>query len=169
MLRERLASLSLRPLYELLFGELDDARAAVRYVSSLEGADPKRVVVFGHSAGGMLAAMAALYPDLAALDTGSAGGLYDARIFDHLARPFIDSAEERRLRLFEPFAERLAKPHFACVGDQDAYPRSVAERLAEDAKRNTLPLTVRVVGGNRISSFAPCVEAFVERILPSIR
>jgi acetyl esterase/lipase len=155
--------------HELAFGELDDARAAIAFVHQIPEADPARVVVFGHSAGGMLSSLLALSPDLPVKDTGSAGGLYGANLFDHLARPFVDSPSERRMRLFAPYARQLKQPHFACVGDEDGMSRPVVEAVAKVEAQAHLPLVASVVKGDHFASLAPCMEQYLARVLPKVQ
>jgi acetyl esterase/lipase len=155
--------------YELAFGELDDARAAIDHARTLPGVDASRIVVFGHSAGGMLSAMLALYPDLPVLDTGSAGGIYGPGLFDGLTRPFVDSPIERRMRLFAPYVERMKQPHFACVGDADLFPHRIAADTSAVAASRRLPFEMRVVTGNHFSSLPACMAAFLSRVRPKVQ
>jgi pimeloyl-ACP methyl ester carboxylesterase len=155
--------------YELAFGELDDARAAIDRARAIPGVDASRVVVFGHSAGGMLASMLSLYPDLPVLDTGSAGGLYGPGLFDSLKRPFVDSPLERRMRLFEPYMEAMKHPHYACAGDADPFPRAVAARLAKQATHEHLPFEAVLIPGNHFTSLRGCLRAYLARVLPKVR
>jgi pimeloyl-ACP methyl ester carboxylesterase len=154
--------------YELAFGELDDARAAVKFAHTLDGVDPGRVVVFGHSAGAMLSALLALSPDLSVRDTGGAGGIYGPELFDHMEIPFVDSPTERRLRLFAPWVRQLKQPHFACVGDKD-WPRRIVEGLAPVATQAGVPLATSVVPGDHLGSLAPCMEQYLARVLPKVK
>src|SRR4051794_4730050 len=86
--------------FELAFGELEDARSAVELAKTIPDADPARIVLFGHSAGGMLTSLLTLAPSLPVIDTGSAGGIYGSDLFDQMDFPFEDAPIERRMRLF---------------------------------------------------------------------
>jgi pimeloyl-ACP methyl ester carboxylesterase len=127
------------------------------------------MVVFGHSAGGMLASMLALYPDLPALDTGSAGGFYGPALFDSLKRPFVDSPTERRMRLFAPYVAQMKQPHFACVGEGDRFAREVAMQVTSRAHDLHLPLEADVVAGNHFTSLPTCMAAYLARVLPKVK
>lgn len=154
--------------YELFYGELDDARAALEAMRRDPKIDPDRLFVFGHSAGGVLAALLTLMPDLNVLDTGSAGGIYQGQVFDFLELPFHDSDEERSLRLFIPHMRQMKSPHFACVGRGD--PAYDATRLGlAVAKRASLPFSMREVSGDHLSALEPCLRAYRERALGLLR
>ena len=59
--------------FEMFFGELDDARAALERARSLRGIDPDRIAIFGHSAGAVLTALlSAAYPARKALRINAA-------------------------------------------------------------------------------------------------
>jgi hypothetical protein len=118
--------------YELAFGELDDARAAIDHARTFRGVDASRIVVFGHSAGGMLAAMLSLYPDLPVLDTGSAGGIYGLQ--HSLPRANQRCAPDRGSHA----ARRLEDSR---VGREQL--RDVGRQLPEDVKDSGLVRAVR--------------------------
>jgi dipeptidyl aminopeptidase/acylaminoacyl peptidase len=61
--------------HEMFFGEVDDGRAAISWLARQPGIDKSRIYAFGHSAGGVVAALFSLYDDLPLRATGSAGGL----------------------------------------------------------------------------------------------
>jgi hypothetical protein len=150
--------------YELFYGELEDARAAVRAAAADPRVDPAGLLVLGHSAGGVLASLLSLDGSLPALETASVGGIYTGQVFDFLVLPFRDAPAERRVRLFLPHMTSMKKPHFACVGKDDS--ALDATRLgALTAKGRELPYEMATVEGDHESSLAPCVELYRTRAL----
>lgn len=151
--------------HEFAYGELDDVRAAITWVAQQPELDPQRVVVFGHSAGGMLAALLSLLDTPRVLDTGSTGGLYAAEFFDQFELPFRDSEQERALRLFAPHVDQMKQAHLACVGAEDAYAAQILADLRRELGGQATPLAWLVVPGDHGSAVAPCVSAYLERVL----
>jgi pimeloyl-ACP methyl ester carboxylesterase len=155
--------------FEFAFGELDDARAAIDAVRSFEDLDAERVVVFGHSSGGMLTSLLALAPSLPVHDTGSVGGLFNHTVFDGNEVPFVDNTRERQMRLFSPYVRQLKQKHFACVGEGDARSRPITEFTGRVAAQARVPLEIRIVPGDHRESLPLCMDAFLERALPTVQ
>lgn len=155
-------------VHEMLYGELDDALAALAWLAARGDVDRERLFVFGHSAGGMLAALLAVVPQLDARLTGSANGIYDASVFDLQRLPFVDTPIERELRLLLPHVEQLSAGHLACVGADDVAigPAREAVRRAAAA---AVPFELAITPGDHYSSLAPCIEIYLDRILEIAR
>jgi dienelactone hydrolase len=146
--------------HEMLWGELDDALAALAHVRARPEVDPERVFVLGHSAGGMLAALMAFEPELDARLTGSIDGIYGAEIFDYQRLPFVDTPRERELRLALPHIESLEQPHVALVGREDLALAST-QAAAQRAARAGVPFAAVVVPGDHHRSVGPGIAAFL--------
>jgi dienelactone hydrolase len=152
--------------FELLYGEIDDARAAVRWLAEHPRIDKGRIHTFGHSIGGGVSALLSLWDDIPVLTTGSAGGLYPYTVFAELSDilPFDRrNPLERQLRLLLGNTADMQRPHIAFLGDEDPM-KAVASPAEEEAKRTGAPLTVRIVEGDHFTCLAPAMHAFVREI-----
>ncbi len=101
--------------WEMYYGEVDDAVAAIDYLSKLPYVDPKRIYLVGHSTGGTMTLLAAEAsgklraafslcgcPDIAALVASEA---------DHHGAPYdLTNPKEGELRSAVNFADRLHTP-----------------------------------------------------------
>jgi acetyl esterase/lipase len=151
-------------VHEMLYGELDDAVAALTWLRARADVDRERVFVFGYSAGGMLAALLALLPELGVRMTGSANGIYDARVFDAQTLPFVDHPLERELRLLGPHVTELASPHLACVGASDIGV-AAAKLASERAAAAAVPFAAVITPGDHHASLAASIAIYLDRIL----
>jgi dienelactone hydrolase len=142
--------------HELLFGELDDLVAAAHFTRALPEIDTTRLAIFGHGTGGMLSALASLVPDLPVQLSVSSAGLRPESAFEVVQGPFVDSARERRLRLFGPNVNHMQSPHVACVAEHDPAVYAEANRLLALAVESQLPLQVMHVPGSRSGSRTDC-------------
>lgn len=147
-------------VHEMLWGELDDALAALAWLRERPEVDPQRCFVLGYSAGGMLAALMAFEPELDVRLTGSIDGIFGSEIFDYQALPFVDSPRERELRLALPHIESLEQPHLALVGRDDIALEST-RAAAERAERAGVPLAAVVVPGDHQQCVDPGMAAFL--------
>jgi acetyl esterase/lipase len=152
--------------FEMFYGELDDAAAAVRWLAELPEVDPTRVYAFGHSVGGGVAGLLSLVPDLPLVSTASAGGVYVDDIFESWRRivPFDrDDPTEVRLRLLRPNLRDMQRPHRAYVGKHDGILR-FAKKTMRAARRKHAPFSLKVVRGDHFSSLPRAIDAFIHDI-----
>jgi acetyl esterase/lipase len=148
--------------FEMMLGEVDDAAEAVRWIAQQEYVDPQQVFVFGHSSGGVMSAMLALYEDLPAQHTGSAGGMYGTDLFEAVGPlvPFDpQNAQETKIRIPIGNIRWMKRPHFAYVGSSDTFMRGVA--AATEAKGAKAPLTVIELAGDHHTSLNPAMRQYL--------
>lgn len=152
--------------FEFLYGEYNDASAAVRWLAQQPEVDPLKIVVFGHAEGGALAALLSLAPrDLPILLSGSAGGLFDQHLLvkRDVMNPFsARDPIEARARLLIPNQAEMQRRHIAYIGSDDADLIALAEHPSFTAKRSKL-LDLLSVNGDRNACAAPALQAFLAR------
>lgn len=152
--------------YEAFFGEVDDGRAAVTWLAGQPGIDKARIYAFGHSAGGVIAALLSLYDDLPLRSTGSAGGLYDNWLFEHLRVPFnVADREELNLRELGPNLDVMRVEHLAYVGRSDVGCQHALPDLRKRVQVTKAPLQIIELPGDHLSSKAAAIEAFRQWIV----
>jgi acetyl esterase/lipase len=152
--------------HEMMLGEVDDAVEAVRWLAARPDVDPARIYAFGHSAGGLIASMLALVPDLPLAATGSIDALYDEAVFTSQAEviPFDPSdATEVKYRLLLPNIAALVRPHRAYLAS-DGYPVTLRARADAEARQAGVALTTHVVPGDHMTCVEPATEAFFEHV-----
>ncbi len=150
--------------FELFYGEVDDARAAIRWLASRSGIDRDRIATFGHSAGGGVSALLSLYDEPAIWVTGSAGGLYAPETFEGWAEivPFDPGDEtECRLRVLAGNQAEMKARHIAYVGEDDDGIAQDLPSFREETERTGAALTIVVIPGtDHYSSLEPALSAF---------
>jgi hypothetical protein len=151
--------------FEMLFGEVDDAAAAIKWLASQKNVDSKQIYVFGHSSGGVISAMLSLYDKLPVVHTGSAGGLYGPELFDLRAKevPFeLNDSQERQMRVLIGNIQFMKRPHYAFVGTEDIYMKK--DIAKEEASKSHAPLTIIELPGDHSSTLAPAMQKYLEII-----
>jgi acetyl esterase/lipase len=154
--------------FEMFYGELDDAAAAVRWLAARPEVDRDRIYAFGHSVGGNLAGLLSLVPDLPLVSTASVGGVYTADAFDSWRRivPFDrDDPAEVRARMLRPNLARMLRPHHAYVGADDRILR-YARQVADAARAHRAPFSLEVVAGDHFTSVPRAIDRFIDRLPP---
>ena len=161
--------------FELLFGEVDDAKAAVSWFAEV---DERFVYVIGHSIGGGIAALMSLHPDVRVRLTASVGGIYRARTFvfwatrgstRHLIRFDPTHQAEVTQRLLGPNVRDMVHPHLAYAGRDDEFDRRYAEDVARAARPFHSRYQVVLVDGDHMSSIAAAIADLVRRIREDAR
>ncbi len=149
--------------FELFMGEVDDARAAVKWLAKQDYVDPDRIYVFGHSVGGGVSAVLSLLDDVPIQHCGSSGGLYPPDVFWGWADilPFNNTQEERMARLLLGNIQHMQRPHYAYLGSSDTFGDSkiAAEQEVPDQSK----LTIEMVPGDHFSSFDRSLRAYLKR------
>lgn len=152
--------------FELMYGEVDDALAATRWLTAHGTPGATRIAFFGHSIGGGTAELVSLRHDGPLLLSGSAGALYPPEAFRSWRdwAPF-DTADptEARLRTFVPHLSSLKRRHMAYVGSEEPQAARVPE-YREMAARHNAPLSIVIVPGDHQASLAPAVQAFLAEL-----
>jgi hypothetical protein len=156
--------------FELLWGEIDDARAAVEWLAMQSSVDRQRIYAFGHSIGGGIAAMLTLYPELPLRMSGSCGGIYVPKTFARWAATEsnaelvrFDPADpsETQLRVLGPNLPWMRHRHVAYVGDGDPWFLDNAGVLERRAWELGKPFEKVVVPGDHMSSLRQALDAFL--------
>ena len=159
--------------FELLWGEVDDARAAVEWLATQPEVDRERIHAFGHSIGGGVAAMLSLYPELPLRMTGSCGGIYVPETFGRWAKSERNAklvrfdprdARETSLRVLGPNLAWMVHPHVAYIGEEDRWFIDNAKALEQRAAELGKPFERAMVAGGHMSSLPNCLSAYVERM-----
>ncbi|MFO7567338.1 MAG: CocE/NonD family hydrolase [Enhygromyxa sp.] len=164
--------------FELLWGEIDDARAALEWLAAQPSVDRSRVYAFGHSIGGGIAAMLSLYPELPLRATGSCGGIYTPQTFGRwassetnreLVRFDPSDPEEAELRVLGPNLPWMVHRHIAYVGDEDPWFVRNAGELEDQAWELGKPFERVIVSGDHMSSLPVALAGFLQLTRQDLR
>lgn len=152
--------------FELLYGEVEDARAATLWLANQPNVDTGRIYTFGHSVGGGISALLSLWDDVPIRLGGSSGGLYPQDVFygwNEFAPFDISNETERRLRLLVGNIAYMKRRHIAYIGRKDSLVE-VVKTAESEAKQSGAPLDIKVIEGDHFTSLRPAVMAFAELI-----
>jgi len=156
--------------FELLFGEVNDAAAAIEWTAALDSVDPDSVFVIGHSVGGGIADLLALEPNLPIALSASIGALYDESFVIEYG-PF-DSTRDQEVvpRLAVNYLPRLPRRHIAYFGTDDSYQATVDWIAQFPILMQPRPglLDIVEVPGDHFDSLAPALDRFRAEIESSL-
>jgi len=157
-----------RGSYELFFGEVDDAYAALQHFGRLAAINARRLFAFGYSIGGEIAALLSLFESTRLLATGSYGPFFlrkepfsSSSMFGAPVPFDVEDSVEVELRLLSYHREELACRHFAYVGRGDSkFLDGAWRRLVTEGGK----LAINEVYGTHDSGLKPAIEEFIARI-----
>jgi dienelactone hydrolase len=156
--------------FELFYGELDDAVAAVDYLASVPYVDPNRIYIAGHSTGGTMTLLTAETSKKlrAAFSFGGApdirnvvgdGKGYGNTPFDY------QNADECSMRSPIYFAAAIKCPTFYFEGEKSAYPPD-ALKMEEITKELKIPFKPFIVqGGTHFDILQPLCRMVAQKIV----
>jgi hypothetical protein len=155
--------------FEMLYGEVDDARAAIRWLLNQPDIDPARIYTFGHSAGGAISALLSFWDDVPLKISGSCSGIYDDSLFDGRPETPFDTNKpiERALRLLHGNERFIKKRHIAYVGKQDSDTLIPARGAYAEANKFGTPLEVIILEGDHYNLLPKAIERFIDMIQSS--
>jgi pimeloyl-ACP methyl ester carboxylesterase len=153
--------------FELFYGEIDDALAALDYLSRVPYVDPSRIYMAGHSTGGTITLLTAEATRKlrAAFSFGGAPDMVslvaDGRGYGNT--PFDFRVEsESRLRSPIDFVASIRTPVFYFEGERSAYVRP-ARQMEGLARALGVPFQPYIVGGGDHFSILQPLTAMVAR------
>lgn len=155
--------------FELFYGEVSDALAAVRWLAKHQDVDSQRIAVFGHSVGGGVADLTSLCNGYPIRMSGSAGALYPPQIFQawKSIAPFdVNNPQEVALRNLPQQLASVRRPHHAYVGSEEPGAKQ-APLFQRAAAEKQVPLTVTVVPGDHFGALAPAMQDFLKKLAAS--
>ncbi len=152
--------------FELWYGEIDDARAAVQWLAAQPEIDAGHIYAFGWSVGGGVATLLSLWDDVPVRFIGSSGGLYTADIFPawNDIVPFdLNDAQEVQLRLLRGNMASMQHRHIAYLG-QDEWLATFAATAEAEAQASGAPLEVHLIPGDHYTALPRAIAAFIQEM-----
>jgi dienelactone hydrolase len=149
--------------YELMYGEVDDAKAAIQWLSQQPYVDADKIFVFGYAEGGAIASLLSLLDGVPMKHSASCDGLFPPSAFDawdgQQIVPFNLTADEKDMRVLSGKIKQMKSRHFAYIGNDASYFVQVADQLRNQA--NGSKLSLEAVAGTHKT----CLEASIQAYL----
>ncbi len=153
--------------YEMFYGELDDALAAVRYLESVPYVDPDRIYFAGHSTGGTISLLVAASTSRVRA-VFALGGAPDMRAVvadgGYGNTPFDESRDDEiRLRSPIEFVNEMLVPTFYFEGAESGYAAD-AKRMAEVADSHGRAVHSYILAGGDHNIVEPVLNSIAQAI-----
>ncbi|WP_375560446.1 alpha/beta fold hydrolase [Bernardetia sp. OM2101] len=155
--------------FEMFFGEVDDAKAAVNWIAEQEYTNSDSIFVFGHSIGGGMSLLLSHLGNVPVQMSASSSGLYDFESFESFEKQGIkmpfDSKNEKELLFRLPYGtlHYLPKKHTVYFGEEDnlEYWKATIAQIYEGKE---ILLEIKGLKGNHFTSLQPSMKLFIEEI-----
>ncbi len=157
--------------FEMFYGEIDDAKAAVHWLAQQPFVDTGQIYTFGHGPGGAISALLSLLDDVPARHGGSAGGLYGSAAFDRWKHfvPFNrGDPMERQMRSLIGNIRYMRRPHYAYIGRGDMLQRNLPAARREIAACANQLVIVKL-DGDQLTSLRPALYNYLRLIQGEFR
>lgn len=156
--------------FELLMGEIRDARQAVKWLAKQKWVDSTNIYTFGHSIGGAISFSLSFFDDLPIKLGGSSAGLYEEHFFESLSNngvdiPFsISDSNEVYVRLPIFFVQYMVRRHVMYCGKDDMHAQLMKEYFSDLCANKTFKLELIDVEGDHFSSLEKSLFEFYKLI-----
>ncbi len=155
--------------FEMFYGEVDDAKAAIKWVSQQEYANADSIFVFGHSIGGGISLLLSFQNDIKVKRTASNAGLYteeDMKVWDESGKipvPFnYNDENEYSLRFPYAYLNYMVRQHTMYIGTEDDF--EFWNNWINKSYEQKLYINLIGIKGDHFSSLAPSMQLFIEKI-----
>ncbi|MFT5527423.1 MAG: alpha/beta superfamily hydrolase [Pirellulaceae bacterium] len=150
--------------HELMLGEVDDAKAAIQWLSQQPYVDANRIFVFGYQEGGAIASLLSLMEGVSMQHSASCDGLYPASVFEAWDSqgivPFnIANSDEKDMRVLIGKINQMKSKHFAYIGNDAQYFVQVANQIRPQA--NGSQLSLEAVAGDHETCLPAAIQAYL--------
>jgi acetyl esterase/lipase len=156
---------------EMYLGEVDDAKAAVVWLSEQRYVNSDRMYALGWSHGGKITSVMSLLEGVPVRHSASIGGLLNANDQERLAEiaPFDTSnQEEWQMRMLLGNIRWMKHRHYAYIGSADTlYLPSIPIAQKEMEGTDSL-LRIITVPGDHYSGFRAAMEGYLDLIMKDI-
>jgi len=153
--------------YELYMGEVDDAKAAVRWLAEQPYVDRNRIYAFGWSSGGGISTLLSLMEEVPVKHSGSSGGLYPPSVFDKWKTVPFDTTDpkEKQMRTLVGNIRWMQHKHYAFIEsvNNETFLTSIAAAKQEMDKGKSW-LEIIMVPGDHFTAFPKASEKYLELI-----
>lgn len=149
--------------FELFYGEVDDALAAVDWLQKQDGIDKDRIFIFGHSTGGAISELTSLSGKRGVILSGSSGSLYPPQVFSSWGDiiPFdLNNKKEILLRTFILNTKYMERKHIAYLGKDDV-DNELLTAYQKIISKNSAPLEIKIIDGDHFSSLHDSIKQFI--------